>query len=441
MSVWQKVKNYYHRAQALASSVFFGFPSKKLMVIGVTGTDGKTTTVNMIYHILKSSDKKVSMVSSVSAQIGQKSYDTGFHVTTPSPWNIQKYLKQAKDSGCEYFVLEATSHGLDQNRLAFVNFKVGVITNITHEHLDYHQTWQNYAKAKSKLFSEVQFSILNKDDKKSFDFLKNNISGKVITYSLKKGSDVNLANFPVKLKISGRHNLSNALAATAVCHALGIDKKIILNALTNFPGVIGRMEELKMGQDFKMIVDFAHTPNGLEQALKTLKSNVKSHPFDKLRSSTLRSSTPRLRLEELRPEGMTLSSPKGQMSKVIVVFGAAGLRDQSKRPIMGKIAGQLADRVVLTAEDPRTEKTEDIMDQIAQGLISQGKKEGKDFFKIANRRQAIEYAITTLAEKGDIVATFGKSHEKSMTYGKKDYPWDEFQAVKEAIRKRLKNGE
>lgn len=412
--MWQTLKNYYHWLQALVSALFFGFPSKKLTVIGVTGTDGKTTTVNMIYHILKHSGCQVSLISSVNAQVGDTSYETGFHVTTPSPWQIQKFLRQAVGAASRYFIapatnlfiLESTSHGLHQNRLAFVNFKIGVITNITHEHLDYHKNWQDYAAAKAKLFKNVDFSILNKDDQKSYKFLVKRAHGKIITYGFGKDCDANLVNLPVKLKIAGTYNLYNALAAAAACLALGIDKKTILKSLASFPGVVGRMEEVNLGQDFKVVIDFAHTPNGLEQALKTLRS---------LRSNV-----------------------KGQMSKVICVFGSAGERDQKKRPLMGQVAAELADYSVITAEDPRREKVEDISDQIAQGLIKEGKKENKEFFKIPDRQRAIEFAITKLARKGDIVAVFGKSHEKSMTWGRKDYPWDEFAAVKDAIMKRLK---
>lgn len=409
--MWQAIKNYYHLARALTAAIFFNFPSKKLTVIGVTGTDGKTTTVNMIYHILKSTGKKVSMISSVNAQIGQKSYDTGFHVTTPNPWDIQRFLRGAQRAASQYFVLEATSHGLDQNRLRFIDFNVALVTNITHEHLDYHKTWENYAQAKARLFQEAKYSILNLDDRKSYVFLKSRAQGKIISYSIKGPADVTLKKFPIELKIPAGFNLANALAAAAACSSLGVDKKAILKALSAFPGVIGRLEQVYVGQDFKVIVDFAHTPNGLENALKALGSQL-----------TLRKSERDL-----------------HSSRLIAVFGAAGLRDRAKRQLMGKVAAQFADLSVLTAEDPRTENVNDIIDEIAKGLTSKGKKEGKDFFKVADRGQAIEFAIAKLAKKGDIVATFGKSHEKSMTYGKVDFPWDEFQAVRQAIAKRLKN--
>lgn len=380
--MWQKIKNLYHFVQALFSAAYFGFPAKKLIVIGVTGTDGKTTTVNMICHILKSAGKKISMISSVNAQIGQKAYDTGFHVTTPNPWQIQKFLKKAVDAKSQYFVLEATSHGLDQNRLAFVDFKVGVLTNITHEHLDYHKTFEKYREAKLKLFKNVKFSIINANDP-SYEFVKNRVPGKVVAYSKNGG---------------GNYNLENALAATAAARVLGISRRQAEKALKTFPGVRGRMEEIKLGQPFRVIVDFAHTPNGLAQALKFL------------------------------------SRSKNKSSRTIAVFGSAGERDKSKRPLLGKAADDYADIFVLTAEDPRSEKAQTICEEIAQGIKK--KKFNKDYFIIDDRQEAIEFAIN-LAKTKDIVGIFGKGHEKSMAYGKVESPWDEFEVAKTAIKKRL----
>lgn len=398
--MWQKIKNIYHLFTAFAAAVYFQFPSKKLTVIGVTGTDGKTTTVNMIYKILKDAGKKVSMISSVNAQIGDKSYDTGFHVTTPDPWQIQMYLSQAVKAGSQYFVLEATSHGLDQNRLAFVDFEVGVITNITHEHLDYHGTWKKYAQAKSVLFKKTKYSILNKDEKKSFKFLRDKVNGEIVTYGRSYDAEANLKKFPVKLQISGSFNISNALAAAAACFALKIDTDSILTALSGFSGVIGRLEEIYMDQDFKVVIDFAHTPNGLKNALKSLQTQLESYN-----------------------------------SKLIAVFGAAGERDKAKRELMGKAADRMADIIILTAEDPRSEKVDEICEQIASGISR--KKEGDGYFIIPDRKDAIKFAIK-FAKKSDIVAIFGKSHEKSMAVGNKEYPWDEYAVVKNAIKSRLK---
>lgn len=375
--MWQKTKNIYHFIQAFLAACFFQFPSKRLIVIGVTGTDGKTTTVNMIYHILKSAGKKVSMISSVSAQIGTKSFDTGFHVSTPSPIHIQRYLKEAKDAGSEYFVLEATSHGLDQNRLAFVDFAVGVLTNITHEHLDYHKTHQNYRDAKLKLFKNVKFSIINADDN-SYDYVKNHVNGKVVAYSKREGDD---------------YNLSNSQAAIEAAVVLGIKRSEAEKALKTFPGVKGRMEEVKTGQPFKVIIDFAHTPNGLENALKVLSSHL------------------------------TVNG-----SRLIAVFGSAGERDKAKRSMMGKAANKYADLIILTSEDPRSEDPTDIANEIANGI------KVKKYEIVTDRQEAIESAVEK-AKSGDVVAIFGKGHEKSMDIEGKEYPWDEFEAVKRALNK------
>jgi len=402
--MWQKIKNIYHLLRAFLACIYFGFPSKKLTIIGVTGTDGKTTTSHMIYEILKSAGKKVSLISSIHAQIGEKSYDTGFHVTTPDPVALQRFLKKVADSRSEYLVLEVTSHGLDQNRIFGIDFDFAVLTNITHEHLDYHKSFENYLLAKARLFKSTKVSILNLDDP-TFSKVKKRANGKIITYSINKKADFAPKNFPLKLKIPGEYNLSNALSAAALATQIGISKKIITKALNNFQGVKGRMEEVDLGQDYQVIVDFAHTPNGLKQALKSLRSGIED-------------------------EG----------SRIIAVFGAAGERDKLKRPKMGEVAARYADICVLTAEDPRTENVEDICWQIAQGLVKSGKKESRDFYKIYDRQSAIEFAVK-LAKPSDIVVCFGKSHEKSMCVGKKEYPWDEFKAVERAIKKKANETE
>lgn len=399
--MWQKIKNIYHLFQSIIFALLYGFPARKLKIIGVTGTDGKTTTVSMIYQILKKAEKKVSMISSVQAVIGEKEYDTGFHITTPDPWEVQRYFAKIAKTGSEYVVLEVTSHGLDQNRVFGIEFLVGLITNITHEHLDYHKNWQNYALAKAKLLKNVKFSILNADDK-SFEFLLPYASGKIVTYGIINNADFTPKNFPVKLKIPGEYNMYNALAATSACRSLGIDVSAIRNALKNFKNLKGRMEEIDGGQDFNVVVDFAHTPNALEQALKTLRSELKN-----------------------------------KNSKLISVFGSAGLRDFAKRALMGQVSGELADLTVITDEDPRTEDPQKITAQIAKGCKNAGKKKGQDYFIVNDRTKAIQLAIN-LAKKDDVVGIFGKGHERSMCYGKKEYPWSDQNEARKAIKQRLR---
>ncbi len=394
--MFQKIKNIYHYIQAFISTLYFNFPSKQIIVIGVTGTDGKTTTVNMIYHILKCAGKKVSMVSSLGATIGNITTDTGYHVSTPTPFQIQKLLKDAVNAGSDYFVLEATSHGLDQNRLAFVKINVAVVTNITNEHLDYHKTWTNYVQAKAKLFINVEYSVLNKDDK-SYEFLRKKVNGNIKTYAINQAADITPKNFSIKLKLKGQFNMYNALAASAATICLEIPREIILNSFNLFSGIKGRLQEIKIGQQFRAVIDFAHTPNGLEQALKTLNSS------------------------------------KFKGSRLISVFGSAGERDKQKRQTMGEIASKYSDLSIITSEDPRTENPLQISKEIALGFKVNKKKEGQDYFIIPDRTEAINFAIK-IAKISDIVAFLGKGHESSMCIGDTEYPWSEEEVVKKAIK-------
>lgn len=379
----QRVINiFYHLPKAILANIIYGFPARGLRVIGVTGTDGKTTTVNMIYHVLKAAGKKVYMVSTINA--------VGFHVTSPDPFIIQKFAKQSKEGGDEYLVLEVTSHALDQYRFWGIKFDVSVITNITHEHLDYHKTFKNYANAKFKLIKDAKSVVINNNIKEV-----GKMGGKVITFGLERG-DFNQKQIKLKLKVPGDYNIENALAVLAVAFSLNIDRKVAQKALENFRGITGRMEEVKNNKGLRIIVDFAHTPNGLEQALKSLRSQTTS-------------------------------------GRLIVVFGSAGQRDVKKRSLMGQVAGKLADMVVITAEDPRGE-LKIINKQIMTGVKSTGKTMGKDLFEVEDREQAINFAINKLAKKVDTVGIFGKGHEQSMNLdGKKEVPWSDKGAVEKAL--------
>lgn len=385
----QRLKNIYHASIALLGCVLYRFPSRELKVIGVTGTDGKTTTVSLIYHILKTVGKKVSMISSVNAQIGDKTYDIGFHVTTPDPLMIQKFLRQAVDQNIKFFILETTSHALDQNRVFGVRYEMGVLTNVTHEHLDYHHSYENYVLTKLKLLARAKIVIANTDDD-SFVFVNKLIDRKkLITYGIKKPADVNISTFPFKTNLPGEYNQYNCLASIATCKNLGISDNQIRKALLSFKPVVGRMETV-YDKSFKVIIDFAHTPNGLSEALKAVRPKVKG--------------------------------------RLIHVFGSAGLRDVTKRPIMGKISDELADISILTAEDPRTESLNNIIEQINKGF----KKHRP--IRIPDRQEAIDYAIK-MANVGDIIILTGKAHEKSMCFGKKEYPWSEHNAVILALKR------
>lgn len=380
-----------------------------MIVIGVTGTSGKTTIASMIYHILKSEGQKVSAITTVSAVINGVNFDTGFHVTSPTPYQLQKYLYQAYKGGSEYFVLEVTSHALDQHRINGANIKIAVISNISHEHIDYHKTLEKYRDAKANILKGVEYAVLNADDA-SFDFLRKKTAGMVISYGVDKKADINLKNFPVKSRFIGKFQQYNFLAAAGVASLLKIDKKNIVSAIKSYPGIKGRWEELAIHKPFRVFIDFAHKPNALQEVLKTVRSITRR--------------------------------------KLIVIFGCAGLRDKLKRPMMGKIAAELADYVILTAEDPRTEDVRDIISEIAQGcptgLIAEADKKNKNlrlleknekkyYWKIPDRQEAINFSVRRLAKKGDVILLCGKGHEKSMCYGKTEYPWDEIKAVEKAI--------
>ncbi len=378
-----------------------------MTVIGITGTSGKTSTVHLLYDILEAAGKKVSMVSTVYAVINRKKYDTGFHVTTPSPWQLQKFMRKAADENSEYFILEVTSHGLDQYRVSGASIDIGVITNITHEHLDYHGSLDSYKEAKAKILDGVEYAILNSDDE-NFSYLKKKAKKNIVTFAIKNRADYKPSDFILKPQIPGQFNIYNCLAAISVAMILKIDKKIIEKAILKFKGIKGRMEEVKNRRGFKIIIDFAHKPDALEQVLKTARTFTKR--------------------------------------KLIVMFGCAGLRDKLKRPIMGKIAGKLADYIILTAEDPRTEDVRDIIEEIAKGCLAAGvterlrknnngdfNKHKKYFWRIPDRQEAINFIIKKLALKGDVVLFCGKGHEQSICYGNKEYPWDEKKAIEKAL--------
>lgn len=390
------INNLYHKPKALVANAYFRFPSRKLTVIGVTGTDGKTTTVNMIYNILKSAGKKVSMISTINAVIAGVEYDTGFHVTSPDPFMLQELISMAVKNQDEYLVLEVTSHALDQKRFLGIHFDIGVITNITHDHLDYHKNKENLFLTKAKLIKKVKYAILNGDEK-HFKKLSKLSSGKTISFGFGKYVDFNPQKFALSLKIPGRFNYLNALAASAVAVCLSIDKNVIKKSLNSFVGVKGRFEEIKNNRKIKVIVDFAHTPNALENALSLIKQEYKG--------------------------------------KIITVFGAAGKRDESKRIIMGRIASEMSDYVVITAEDPRGE-LDKINQMILSGSTKAGGVLGKNLFIVKDRQEAIDFAINTLAKVGDTVGIFGKGHETSMNLdGRSEVSWSDVDSARKSLEK------
>jgi len=296
--MWQNLKNKYHLLVALLANLAYGFPAKKLKVIGVTGTDGKTTTVNLIYHLLKSIGKNVSMISTVGAVIHSKKSDLGFHVTNPDSLSLQKFIRQAVNLKDEYLILEVTSHGIDQNRIWGIPIELAVLTNISHEHLDYHKTYDNYVRTKVKFLNKANKVIINKSDP-SFKFVKNYLTNKNLYTFGQLNSQTSISDIIIPKHFLGKYNMQNALAAASVAINLGISEKSINKALKTFVFPQGR-SEIVYSDGFSVMIDFAHTPNSFEQLLSSLRQEIKG--------------------------------------RIIHVFGSAGERDRSKRPLMGKIA-------------------------------------------------------------------------------------------------------
>ncbi len=405
------------------AAAFYNWPARKLTVIGVTGTDGKTTTSNLLYKILVAAGIKAGMISTVNAVIGNEVLDTGFHVTTPDAHDVQSYLAKMVDAGLTHVILETTSHGWSQHRVDACEFDVAVVTNITHEHMDEHGNYENYRAAKARLFSSLErtkekpqgnprLGVINHDDR-SFEFLKGFIKTNQINYGLQESADIRAENIeysPAGIKFTaiskefrvnvtsnlvGAYNVSNCLAAlTAAIYGLNIDPQVAAGGISALEGIPGRMEQISLGQNFIAVVDFAHTPNALKVTLE--------------------------------------AGRKMTQGRVISVFGSAGLRDKEKRRMMAETSIELADLTVLTAEDPRIESLDGILQEMAEGAIAKGGVEGKTFWRIPDRGEAIKFAIR-LAKEGDIVLSCGKGHEQSMCFGKTEYLWDDRNAMRAAL--------
>jgi len=423
-----RVENSVEAVTWLAAA-FHGWPGRKLTVIGVTGTDGKTTTCNLLYQILLAAGIRVGLISTVNAVIGDEVLDTGFHVTTPDAPDVQFYLARMVAAGLTHVILETTSHGLAQHRVDASQYDIGVVTNITHEHLDQHGSYENYRAAKGRLFQLLartdpkpqgnpRLAVLNRDDG-SYDYLASIVQppSSVVCYGLGGTADVRAENIayspagirfdavgadfrvPVTSPLVGAYNVSNCLAAlTAAVRGLGVDPQMAASGIAALTGVPGRMERIDLGQNFTAIVDFAHTPNALRVAIETAR--------------------------------------KMTDRRVIAIFGSAGLRDKEKRRMMAEVSAELADVSILTAEDPRTESLEAILEEMAAGARSRGGREGETFFRVPDRGEAIRFGVR-LAAPGDIVLACGKGHEQSMCFGEIEYPWDDRTAMRAALAELL----
>lgn len=418
--VFRIVEPYGHLLEAVLANIKYKFPAKDLKIIGVTGTDGKTTTSSLITSILRQSGLKVGMMTTISIDLGDgNAKPNPTRLTTITAFDLQKHLAKMRDAKVDWVVLETTSHALAQNRTWGVPYSIGVMTNVTHEHLDYHRTFERYRDAKFKLFRLVggnnkglQTGVVNADDESGELFAS--AVKRPIRYGLKHG-DLKVSKiktspkgtkflakfgeqeFDIDLKIPGSFNVYNALAAIGTGVALGLGDKEIERGIAAVESVEGRMNNVDEGQDFNVIVDYAHTPESFEKIFN-----------------------------EMRP----LTS--GQL---IAVFGSAGRRDEAKRPKQGEVAGRMADVVIITEEDDRDVDGQQIMEEIAAGAEAAGKVRDRNLYLIHNRQKAIEAAILN-ARDGDTVLLLGKGHEKSILGPSGKRHWDEIAEARKALKKR-----
>lgn len=411
------VEPYGHLAEAILWNVVNGFPARGLKVIGVTGTNGKTTTSYLIHRMLVEAGYNAGLMTTVGYGVGGNITPQMQHMTSVPPRELMRRIKWMKSQHVDWLVLETTSHALAQHRVWGVPYSLAVMTNVTHEHLDYHKTFERYRDAKRQLFKVtnankkgMQTGIVNTEDPSAGLFasdIKN-----VVTYGVKKGdlkaSNVKLAasgvsyrasigeeNYDIHCRIPGSFNVYNSLAALAAGRALGLTRKQIEQGIAALDSVEGRMTNIDEGQDFDVIVDFAHTPDSFEKLFKDLRPVVKG--------------------------------------KLIVMFGSAGRRDEAKRAVQGELAGKYADEVIVTEEDDRDVDGQAIMEQIAAGAEKAGKVNGKDLFLVHDRTEAIEFAVKR-ARKSDTVLLLGKGHEKTIERADGEHPWDEISVAHIALK-------
>lgn len=414
MSVKEKIPFYdslvipYHVGKAAFWGARYGFPGRKLKVIGVTGTNGKTTTSFMIWKMLNNAGRKAGLMTTVGWGVDEI-HEQMEHMTTVDSGILNKRIKKIADAGVEYLVLELTSHALAQHRSLGIPIEVAVMTNVTHEHLDYHKTFERYRDAKRKLFKQAKYGVINADDP-SAEYFESDIERYVtygVDYGELKAENIKLKpdgveyvipsekNLKIKTQIAGIFNVYNSLACVAVGKRLGLSDSEIKDGIFALNEVEGRMVKVDEGQKFTAIMDYAHTPDAFEKLLPDMK--------------------------------------KATTGRLIVVFGSAGgRRDPSKRKPMGEIAGEHADILVLTEEDDRDTPGEEILEQIAEGAREKGKKDGESIFKILNRPKAILEACK-MAKKGDTVLFLGKGNEKTIERADGVHSYYELDEIKKAL--------
>ncbi len=425
----------YHWCLASLATLVYGFPSEQLTVIGVTGTDGKTTTCNLLAKILEQAGHKVGMSTTINFKIGEKEWPNTTKQGMQGRFKLQKFLRRLVRAKCDYAIIETTSEGIKQHRQVGINYDVAVFTNLTPEHIESHGSFENYKKAKGKLFKSVagsakigheKFSVINGDDPAADYFLSFRVDNDLV-YTLDKpagkgkqqlwATDIRLTpdgttfllqtlsgdtrnKIEIRTPLVGRFNVYNTLAAIAVAYTQKIDLETISTALARVVPPAGRMEIIDIKKPFTVIVDYAHTPNGLDNALKAVKPFV-----------------------------------KGKLWSILGSQG--GGRDKQKRPKLGMTAGRLADLVIVTNEDPYDESPQKIIDDVFAGALQAGKEENKNAWRILDREQAIKKALSE-AQAGDIVLITGKGCETViMGPAGKRIPWDDRAAVRSHMQMRL----
>lgn len=417
--LFKTIEPYGHLGEAVLLNVINGFPAHGLKVIGVTGTNGKTTTAFLIHRMLHEAGYKVGLMTTVAYGAGMDIKPQMTHMTTSSVPVLHKRIKELKAQGIEWLVLETTSHALAQHRVWGVPYSIAVMTNITHEHLAYHGTFERYVDAKRMMFTQtsrnkkgLRLGIINADDP-SAELFASSVKNTLL-YGMEQGEikarDVQMSpngvsytatvehkDYHIRCQLPGSFNVYNSLAAVCVGHAVGLSEQQIEQGIAALEGVEGRMARVDEGQDFTVIVDYAHTPDSFEKLFKDLRPVVKG--------------------------------------RIIALFGSLGGGDTGKRPLQGEIAGRYADEVIICQEDDRQEDPQQIMNDIADGALRAGKLKDKDLFLIHDRTEAIQVAMNH-AQKGDTVLLLGKGHEKTQEDASGEHPWDEMAVAKQALRQR-----
>jgi UDP-N-acetylmuramoyl-L-alanyl-D-glutamate--2,6-diaminopimelate ligase len=403
----------YHKLKAMMMAHKYRFPGKRMRVIGVTGTNGKTSTCFMIWKMLNEAGHKTGLMTTVAWGV-DKLEEQIEHMTTVDTETLNKRMQRIAENGAEFLVLEITSHALAQNRIYGVPIEIAVMTNVTHEHLDYHKTFKNYRDAKRKLFKVAKYGVINEDDE-SWSYFASDVD-EYITYGINggilKAEKIELAADGVKYEvreadkklkirthIPGKFTVYNSLAATAVGLKLGLTRKQIEDGILALVSVEGRMNRVNEGQDFEVIVDYAHTPDAF---LKVFESVV-----------------------------------PGKKRRIISLFGGAGRRDESTRAERGEIGAKNSDIVIITEDDSRDEDRTLIAEEFARGAEEAGKTREKDLFVILDREEAIEKAIS-LAKKDDIVLVLGKGHEKTILRAEGAVPFEDLKVVRKVLKKMIK---